>query len=810
MQIRSFVTFLVVLLAMIGVSSSHAQDRAGEIITGRVMDSSLKTPIEYATIMLFDRTDSVQVTGTITDENGRFRLENVRPGSYFINVGFIGYLVRTVHEIDVGRGPSPTDLGDIYLEQTAVSLGEVTVLGERPTIEYHIDKKVINVSQQHTAISGTAIDVLESAPSVSVDIEGNVSLRGSSNFTVLIDGRPTILDANDALQQIPASTIENIEIITNPSAKYDPDGTSGIINIVMKKSRPQGISGILNANGGFDDRHGGDVMLTHRQNGLSLLLGGNYNKRSHPGTSRDKNQTFHEDTTSNIYSSGDTRRGRTAYGLRGEIGWTMTSQDALNLGLRYGGRSGERNSNLDYDQWSEPEDIHTLYTSSNKTERSGDFYAIYTNYQHRFASKEHELTAEAVFSHRDGDEETFNKLLATDGTISSGQRSTEAGPATRTRMKLDYVRPFNQNHRLESGYQSRLGQSEDRNEMFEYDTLLSDYMFLPQFSHKTDYTRNIHAMYTIYAGALGAFSYQAGLRGEYTYRAIEIPEENRKFLIDRWDYFPSTHLALDIGGGKQLMTSYTRRIQRARGWFLEPFDTWSDAYNVRRGNPTLKPEYIDSYETGYQTLVWGHFLSLEAYYRVTHNHVEFIRSVYAENVTLRSVENVGKDYALGTEYRLNLEPHKLWKLDLLGNLYNYRVEGNIEGTPFSQESFSWDTRLNNVFNLSRSIRIQLDGVYRSPTVTSQGDREGYFTANAALRKDFFGKALSATLQVRDVFATAKHEYTSEGTDFYNYSYSEHKAPVVMLNLRFNFNNHKSERKREQNQNQEDPEDDDDF
>ncbi len=798
-------TLFVILIMTICISLVDAQPHPGNILVGHAVDSDLQTPIEYATAILFDSDDSTQVTGAVTDKRGQFQLMRIRPGSYFIRISFIGYSVRTIHGIEVKRGQPRVDLGDIALVRTSVSLDEVTVLGERPALEYQIDKKVINVARQYTTIAGTAVDVLENAPSVTVDIEGNVKLRGSSNFTVLIDGRPSILEPNDALTQIPASTIESIEIITNPSAKYDPDGTSGIINIVMKKSRPQGISGILNVSGGFDDRHGGDILLNRRTNSFNLLLGGDHNRRFSPGTSKTENRTFQNNSTSYIFSSGDRRRGRTFYGMRGGIGLNLSSKDVLNLGFRYGDRAMERSSQLEHDEWSEPGVDHSLYTSQNITERAGDFYSVNMDYQRQFARKGHEITAQAIFSDRNGDEETMNELIDQDGTVSSGQRATEEGPARRTRLKLDYIRPFRGDKKLEAGYQSRLGQSENINELYEYDSLLARYEFRPQFSHTSDYTRNIHAVYTMYSGKLGVFGYQGGIRGEYTYRMIELVDENAKFSIDRWDVFPTVHLSRQWSGERQLMASYTRRIQRPRSWFLEPFETWSDAYTVRQGNPALQPEYIDSYEAGYQTFLGRSLLTLEAYYRITHNRIEFVRSVYAENITLRSVENVGRDYVFGTEYMLNWTPLKAWNINLLGNLYNHRIEGKLHEESFSEESFTWDVRMKNTFKFPKAVRIQINGIYNSPTISSQGRREGFFRANLAVRKDFFDRTLSATLQIRDVFATAEYESISEGTDFYNYRRFTRKAPMAILSLSYNFNNYKSERNRDLERNQEDSE-----
>lgn len=280
----------------------------------------------------------------------------------------------------------------------------------------------------------------------------------------------------------------------------------------------------------------------------------------------------------------------------------------------------------------------------------------------------------------------------------------------------------------------------------------------------------------------------------------------RDFTIGRWDYFPTLHLSHEFSAGQQAMASYTRRIERPDGGELEPYQTWIDAYNVRAGNPALKPEYIDSYELGYQTNIGESRLSAEAYYRKTHNRIEDVRSVYDDNITLHSVENIGKDFAFGSELALNVDFGKKWNANLTGNLYHYRIAGMLFGEALARESFNWNTRLSNTIKLGAAAQIQLDGLYNSPSVSTQGRREGFFTANAAMKYEFPGKLLSATLQIRDIFGSAKNESISAGADFYNYRHSTREAPVVMLNLKYNFNSYKPER----NPNRESREEDEDY
>ncbi|MGD9379720.1 MAG: outer membrane beta-barrel family protein [candidate division WOR-3 bacterium] len=795
--------FVISVLALGLVRTVYAQESQRMMppgtVVGRVVDTELGTPLEYANVVLYEKATRTQVTGAMTDSAGVFRLFQVKPGQYTLEVSFMGYYPKEIETIEIGDDLGLVRAGVIQLERAVLMMDGVEVTSDKPAVEYKIDKKVINVSKDFTAISGTAVDVLQNAPSVTVDIEGNVSLRGSTNFTLLIDGRPTVLEPNDALQQIPASNIEQIELITNPSAKYDPSGIAGIINVIMKKQKAQGTNGIVNLNIGLDDKYGADFLVNHRTERFNFFIGANYNDRTFPGSVVLENRTMAGDTTSFIYSSGDSRWQRKFYGLRGGLDWYLSTRDIWSLSFRYGSRNMDRSSDRDFDEWTEPGDTHNLYVSQTIFERGGDFYSLGMDYGHDFGENEHKLTGHAMLSRRKGEEESSTELLDMENNITSGQRAIERGPSDRLQFNVDYVLPVWGVNRFETGYQVSLRQSKDTSEMYEYDTLSGEYEFRPEFSNVVEYENNIHSLYALYKGEWDEFGYQVGLRSEYQYRFIELMGQNEDFTIDQWDFFPSGHVSYGFPDEHEVMASYTRRIDRPRGWQLEPFETWIDAYNVRTGNPALKPEYIDSYEIGYQKQYGRNLLSLEGYYRVTHNKIERVRSVYDANVILHSVENVGTDYSYGAEAMLEWDLFKWLNLNLTGDIYQYRVEGELYGENFSRESFNWNTRLNTTFKLGKSTRVQLNGIYYSPSVSAQGRREGFYMTNAAIRQDLWNRKLALTLQVRDILGTARHEFTSEGSDFYSYTEFNRKSPVVILALSLNFNRYRPERRREDQQ-----------
>jgi outer membrane cobalamin receptor len=800
---RRFVLLLILAAAMIPACLG-AQPRGGRgrsdgpgSIRGSIVDSTLLVPLEYANVILFEQSSQSQIDGTISRKDGQFLLTGIRPGIYSLEAKFMGYHASRVEDIEITFQEVDIDIGTIALRPAVLEMEAVEVSAERPDLIFKIDKKVINVGKQITAASGTAVDVLENVPSVTVDIEGNVSLRGSTSFTVLIDSRPTVLEPSEVLQQIPASTIDNIEIITNPSAKYDPDGVSGIINIITKKQKLRGASGTVNLNAGLDEKYGGDFLLYYRRSKLNVYVGADYNKRMSPGTSKSENRTETDTVSSYLRSSGSSTWGRTFYGAKAGFDLNITDDDLLSSELRVGQWSMESRSEEDFEEWTGSGDDYIRYISMGETERSGPFYSGSLDYRHSFARKDHEIAGQVVVSGRTGDEESTTELLDMNGKITSGQRSVEEGPSRRLRTKVDYVLPLRQGERLEAGYQSRFDRSEDVSRMYEYDPATGEYEFQPYYSHSTEYDRDIHALYTIYSGGLDRLGYQAGLRGEYTYRSTGLVGEDTSYTLDRWDLFPTIHVSYEYSEGHQTMASYTRRIERPRGWYLQPFLTWRDAYTVWQGNASLKPEYIDSYELGYQRSFGNSMFSAEGYYRVTHNKIERVQSVYEDNVMLHTVENVGKDYTLGTELMLNLDEVSWWSVSLLGDLRDHRVAGTLYGDPFSRESFSWRTRWNNTFRITKSTRLQINGRYNSSTVTSQGERGGSFTTDAAIRQEFMSRQLSINLQVRDLLGTSKFEFESEGPGFYSHREFDRKSPVVMLTVSYNFNNYRPDRQREQ-------------
>lgn len=793
MLIVVFLGFLDLNLeAQVRQVNDTVKKRVRNIVTGYVYDKERNAPLEYASIIAYRMSDSVKVKGISTDSKGYFELVGLRPGRYYLEVDFIGYKKKTISPLIIRPESPVVELGKIYLEPVPFTTEPIEVTAEAPEISYKIDKKVVYVGRQTTSISGTAIDILTNVPSVEVDIEGNVKLRGSENFTLLIDGRPTLVEPDEVLQQIPASLIDRIEVITNPSAKYDPEGESGIINIILKKTQRGNTGGTVNFDLGVEKNYGGSVTLSRRGEQYNAYLSFGYNHRNFPGnleTRRDVSGINGNYTTT---SAGSIERTMKPLYLRGGVNIIFSQQDILSLGGSYGKWEMQWGNELDYVVIDTLEEHYR--TTENFTRKSPNV-GVFINFEHKYNTTGHTLSSEIYYSRRNGEGESVSLKYNDEGSVVEGQRVLESGPSYYVRGKIDYKLPLGENNRLEAGYQTQLSKEEDLVDYYSYDTEGMDYVLNEQFHREDEYKKEIHSIYGLYTGRYRGFGFQLGLRGEYSFRNIKEINSRESFTINALDIFPTLHFSYDLKRQRELMLSYTRRIRRPRGWMLEPFETWMDAYTIRKGNPNLKPEYIDSYELTFKTPLGTALLSLEGYYKVIHNKIERIQLLYSpnQNIFLHTFENAGMVKRAGAEIMYTWTPLPFVNLNWSLDFYRYSFESTLEGENSLNGEFTWSARLGNELRLGKYTRMQLNFRYRGPEVSLQGKREGFYTVDFGVKHNIL-KNLSITLQFRDVFRTFRREFTSEGENFTYYQKVERSTPIIMLNLQYNFNNYKPERR----------------
>ncbi|MBN2172517.1 MAG: TonB-dependent receptor [Bacteroidales bacterium] len=771
----------------------------GKLI-GKVIDAKINEPMEYSNVVLYSLRDSSIVTGTVTDPHGNFKMENLRYGRFYAIANFIGYNKKVIENITINPKQQVVDLGIVYLEPAATNLEGVEVVADKQHVEFKIDKKIVNVSQDLVGSTGSAVSILENVPSVQVDIEGNVSLRGTENFQVLVDGKPSIIQGSDALQQIPASTIDHIEIITNPSAKYDPDGVGGIINVVLKKQKQSGLTGVVNASIATGDKYSTDFVLNYRTSRFNFFAGAEVNSRYFKMEGNSNYETYFEDSTSYQDAFRNGKMHRTGYDIRGGLDFYLDDKTTLTLEGNFGNYGFGRNMTSSRHIYTIPESIDEYSQSVSESERGGNFYRTNLNLLHKFDDKGHKIEALVDYSTSKTDDWETQHDYLTDpywninyDSIPESIKTNEDENDLDIRLKADYTKPIGADGKLEAGYQSRFNLENEIFTFQDYDPVTGDWIQDDKFSSEVDFKRNIHSVYAIYSNVWGSFGYQLGLRGEYTDRKIENVDTADAYVINRFDYFPSIHLSKEFEGGHQILVSYSRRIDRPGGRELDPVPNYMDPYNIWVGNPALEPEYIDSYELGYQKRFEKSFISLEGYYRINKNKITRVKTLRDDGIFIHTHQNLNKDFSLGAELMVNLDITKWLLFNGSVNVYNYRLEGNVEDVDVSKESTNWDSRGNVTLKFRHDIRVQLTGNYRGPSVTAQGERKGFMMTDAAVRKDFLDKKLSVTLSVRDIFSTAKREYITHGASFYSYDYFTREAPVFTINLTYLINNYKKQR-----------------
>ena len=791
-----FLTSLLIFISMTAFADIPEVDDNAENgkITGTIQDAGDNDYIPYASVVLFNKADSSQVSGVITDENGFFKLDKVPDGEYYLLIDYIGYNKRIIKDISVKKGNKNLELGILKMSKSQNSIEEVEIVEEKDIIQYKIDKKVINVSKKIVASGGTVVDALENTPSVQVDVEGNVSVRGSSNFTVLIDGKPTALSGNDALKSIPAAAVENIELITNPSAKYDPDGTSGIINIIMKKEYKTGVNGIINASVGTALKHSTDFTLNYRTDKVNYFVSASYNKRPQYPTTLIDNETFYNDTLRFVTQDADRTQTMKSYNMKAGADFYLNETNTLSFSGDYGYWGFNLDMDAEITEHTEPISFTDFKRTQSVMEIGGNYVNGNISFDHDFA-KDHDLVTSFTYSTWDGENLSDVNEQTTDDTYTNisgaNHHRTDRNDVNQDfRFKSDYTRPLSEKSKLEMGIQTRYLVLDSDFSKFDQTFGTTDWVEQTEFSNEMEFTRLIQSAYTTFSSEFKGIQYKLGIRGEYTDRVLTQLTTGKEFIYNKFDYFPTVHLSKQLKKGQQLQASYSKRVNRPQPWNLNPFPMYSDSYISQAGNPSLIPEYTDSYELNYMKRIKIGFAAFEAYYRQTNNGFERTMNVDDDGIVVIGTENLSRNFAYGGEFSGNFKFNKWLSVYASANLYSYNIEGEIVSENVEVQSIKSDFTLNSTISLSKTTRLQLTGFYRAPTITSQGFRSEMYGMNAAISQDFFKRRLSVVLRGRDILQTMKFSFEAESSETKTSFVYNMEAPVIMLNISYKINNYK--------------------
>ena len=783
--------FFLSLFSFFLVLSSFAQKGH---LSGKIVDYKSNNPMSYVTVSVHDIKDTSLLTGGITNADGIFKINDVVLGeSYLFKCSFIGY--KTVFKtIDFSTLKS-IYLNDVALFPSNEILEGVEVLADKPVVTYEIDKKVVNVEAMNTVVSQTAVEVLANIPSISVDMDGNVSLRGSQGFTLLIDGRPSAMPPSEALQLIQASNIKDIEIITNPSAKYDAEGTSGIINVILKKNKLEGVTTLINANGSNAANgreywnNGGDFLTSINKGKFKFNLGGQFVSRNRFRDIQQIRETTIGGETYRIEGDGLHRFWGRNYGGNAAMEYSPNASNFLNVGFDVRKRQWNAAANYFFDEYS---DYTLQYSYENRERTLRDFFVFSGSlgYQHLFKeNKDHYLSLTSTYNLYDGKEDAQTEFFSLENDFQGGNRNTEVGPSNAARISLDYQYPLQKKMKIQFGARADFGFSGDDQDAFEYRLNSEKYVRLDSFSTDVYYLQNVFAGYGIINGEVNKkLGYQFGLRTEYTDRYIELTNSNFNTGIERLDWFPSAHFSYKLDAKNQFRASASRRINRPKSWHLEPFIAWEDPYTVRQGNPDLLPEYIQSYELGHiKDLEKGSF-STEIYFRNINNIRARIQEVYDTNVIVKRPVNAGVSQALGTEFSYNKTIGDWWILDIGANLFYYKISGEIPGSSLNQEMFTYRGRWSNSFILPKGWKVQFISNYVADVVSVQGIDKGFASFDLAVKKDLNDGKVSTTLQIRNMLATERRETWVDTENLYSYRMATPRWLVAAISVSIRLNN----------------------
>jgi len=767
-------------------------------VTGKVFEKVTKQPLEYATITILAPNDTKVVAGGITNPKGEFEVF-VPAGIYDIKIEFISFKATEIKQKSIQDN---TDLGIVNLSEDAAQLNEVVIRAEKSTVEIKLDKKVYNVGQDMLVKGGTVSDVLDNVPSVSVDTEGNVSLRGSDNIRILIDGRPSnAINVAEALRQLPADAIDKVEVITNPSARYDAEGGSGIINIVLKKGKNQGFNGTVIASTGLPETYGLSANLNYKTEKLNYFTTAGYNYRTNEGRGKTNSEYFNADGTTKSYldESRDTKRTRDGFNGRAGVEWTLTPNTFWTNAINFQKNNGEERDQIDFYNY----DNARNFTSSSYRLNNGDTKSQNVEYTSNliknFDDKGHKLTVDASISKNTDDN---NSLITGTNSFNNTLNNQVQKQAL---FQADYVLPLGEGSQFEAGYKGSFG---DLNN--EYYVLDEQGGLISNLSNTLEYKENINALYTQYGFKVNKFSYLFGLRWEDTNIEVNLLD-NSDFNTKKYNnLFPSAFISYEISDQSNFSVSYSKRLSRPRGRFMNPATNYASNINIFQGNPDLDPSLTDKYDIGYIKRWSKLTFNTSAYFEDTKNVFSFVRSPTGENVDgipviLSRPINLGKEQKFGFEFTLNYTPFKWWKVNSNFNFYNVQTTGENSYTDangivvtqnLDNKANTWFARINSKVTLPYKIDWQLTGMYNGEQKTAQGKNLGQLGVNTAFSKDILKDKATVAFNVSDIFNSRKmrsYTYLENQT-----SYNEMQFRRRQFNLSFTYRFNKSKNERDKN------------
>lgn len=769
-------------------------------ITGTILEKGTDLPLEYATVV-FEDVKTKQLTGGVTDFDGNFKF-TVKDGNYNVRFEYISF--KTV-ELKNQTIASNKNFGTIYLEPDVAQLSGVELVGEKSTVEIKLDKRVYNVGSDMTVRGGTAGDVLNNVPSVTVDPDGTIALRGNESVTILIDGKPSGLagiNPSDIIKMLPADAIDKVEVITNPSARYNAEGGGGIINIVMKKGKTNGLNGSLVASVGDPETYGFNSSINYKTDTFNVFSNFGYNYRTNKGEAEFQSTYFDNDTPEIDDITGFMNESRTTKdidrGYNANFGVDLNLTESLtwtnSLTFRENSEKNPQDVLMDYyDQ----NGIFTQTRNRFSDQNEEDYVIEYaTNVTKKFEKEDHIFTADFSVSKNQRDETSdITDVILNSSNPAQFENTLNNNTRNRMLAKTDYVLPLGKDGRFEAGYRG------------DFSNTLTDFQVNPNtaYSNLLEYVENINALYLQYGNKINKFSYFLGLRWEDSHievNSFTSSDFNTKLYNN---FFPTATFNYELTDNQSITLSYSKRINRPRGRFVNPFSTYSSNVNLFQGNPDLDPTFTNVIELGYLWKGKKFTLNSSIYTNLTDNSFQFIRRETGDEVDgvpviVSTPINLSKEVRTGFEFNVNYSPYKWWRLNTNLNLFSVVTRGDYTYTDFQNQlvtqnfdndAFTWFTRLNNKITLPYKVDWQTNVFYRGPQKNAQGKSLSMTNVSMALSKDVLKDKMTLALNVNNMFNTMKRRNETYIEDVTS-SYSEFmwRKRTILFSLTYRFNRKK--------------------
>lgn len=808
------------LLFFLYLAPTFAQE-GNTTLTGTVLDQETNAPLEYATLVLQRVDDPNKITGGITDADGKFNV-TATSGKYNIRVEFISYKPYVLSDRDLN---GPVDLGTIHLAIDATQLDAVEVVGEKTTVEIRLDKKIYNIGKDITTSGGNISDALNNIPSVTVDVEGAISLRGNENVRILINGKPSAMagfGSTEALKQLPADAIERVEVITSPSARYDAEGTAGILNIVLKQHKTLGLNGSISTSIGLPIASQITTNLNLRTNKFNIFSTLGYSYREPPGRGHFDN-TYTNGEFSRIIEDRDMERENKGFNANLGLEYFLTDKSSLTASV-FGRTSDGRDITENISQRFVGTTLDSR-TFRGETEREdGKSYQFSLNYTNNFNESGHKLTADFQYSNDLQKNRTTidDDMVFPQNSILAKENIFETDEEDEYLIQADYVLPMGDSQ-FEAGYR---GNFEQDINTFELDSLNQNTgQFEPnlELNNAFTYNENVNAIYTQYGNKFGKFSFLLGLRLENTQLKGKVDsdfditaleeslgaEVDLNFDKNYLGLFPTINLIYEVGEEQNITIGYNRRINRPRGFFINPFPSRSSRTNIFQGNPDLDPAFANAFDIGYLKRWEKLTLTTSVYYQKEEDSFEVIQEETGEVTSdgiriIRSIPiNLSTNERIGAELGLLYNPTKWLRLNGSANFFQFESDGSFNGVDFGTKNNSWFGRFSSKVTLPGKIDWQTNANYRGPRQTAQSKDKGILSLDLAFAKDILGDNGTLSLNVSDLLNSRKRKSFTHTPFFTSDSEFQWRERQITLSFVYRINQKKGKNEGQRQNNEDD-------